>query len=247
MVDLEEEKAEEKEKPKRINIVIPPELNRELDNCLKQINITKTKLIRDSVEYFIKTKGNERDIKCFSTYTHELKVELSSIKGFSQMLIDEYKNELSWDVLLKIKEIYDKSVNIERILNKVLSSERVEKEPYDVLIVDDDYSTLHLLSEFFNRKGVSTRNASSANETLDILQYSIPKLILLDISLTGAEDGYEICKKIRSDKRLKKVPIYYITAVPETEVYDKIKETGANGYLLKPFNMVEFNDLLKQL
>ncbi len=235
------------EKYKRINMVVSPEIKEKWDKFIEKNEIrTISKLIRNGVENYIRSSELHKDMEGYANYSHELKEELNSIKGFSQILIEEYKNELSWDVLLKIKEIYDKSINIEKIIKKILFKERVEKDDYDVLIIDDDNSTIHLLTEYFKKRGVTTRNSSSASETFDILNYGVPKLILLDIILPG-ENGYEICKKIKSDNKLKKVPVYFITAVPENEVYEKIKETRAEGYFLKPFNMSEFNTLLNQL
>ena len=75
---------------------------------------------------------------------------------------------------------------------------------------------------------------------------TVPKLILLDILLPDVS-GYEICKKIKADEKLKDIPVYYITAVPEAEVHSKMSETKANGYILKPFNISEFNILLDYL
>lgn len=160
------------------------------------------------------------------------------------MLIEEYKDELSWDVLLKIKEIYDKSVNIEKILNKVLNTEKIMEEIFDVLIVEDDDSTVHLLSDFLKRRGYTSKRTSTLRETMMLLKHSVPKFVLIDVLLPDSDDGYKICRKIKEDDRLKQIPVYYITAVPETEVSERAKETGASGYFLKPFNMSDFNTLL---
>ncbi len=229
-------------------MVVPEETKEKWDKFVKNSEInTLSKLIRLSVESYIKSNVNHEGSEGFADYTHDLKGELSSIKGFSQILISEYKDELSWDVLLKIKEIYDRSVNIEKIMNKILKDEKVvEIENYDVLIVDDNESTIFLLSDFFKKKGFLTKTASTVVEALNILNRSsknVPKLILLDVLLPD-DKGYELCKKIKSDKRLKNVLVYYITAVPEIEIVPKIKETKADGYFLKPFNMMEFNEEL---
>jgi len=66
---------------------------------------------------------------------------------------------------------------------------------------------------------------------------------LLDIILPDI-NGYEICKKIKSNEKLRRVPLYYITAVPESEIYEKMSDSGANGFFLKPFDMAEFNNLI---
>ena len=71
-------------------------------------------------------------------------------------------------------------------------------------------------------------------------------MILLDILLPGS-DGYEICRKIKTKNTLKDIPVYYITAVPEEEVAEKLKETGAEGYILKPFEVENFNSIIQSV
>ena len=79
----------------------------------------------------------------------------------------------------------------------------------------------------------------------ELEKYS-PKLILLDIILPDI-NGFEICKKIKSNEKIKNIPVYYITAMTESKVITKIEETGANGYFLKPFKLEEFEVLTKYL
>ena len=69
-----------------------------------------------------------------------------------------------------------------------------------------------------------------------------PKLILLDIILHDIS-GYEVCKKIKSLDNFKNTPIFYITAIPQSEVSENLKETGAEGFLRKLFNFPDFKIL----
>lgn len=235
------------EDKERINILVSEKTKSRWLEFVKKKNIpTISKLVRTSVDSYIDSTSKIEEINKFSKFSHNLKEDLSSIKGFSQMLIEDYKDELSWDVLLKIKEIFDKSINIENIINNILNVDIIERAKYDVLIIDDDSSTVLLISEFFKKKGFSSKETTLGKQAIEILQKSPPKLILLDILLPDSS-GYEICKLIKSEKKLKNVPIFYITAVPESEVYEKTKETGAEGYFLKPFNMTQFNVLLEYL
>ncbi len=228
-------------------MMVAEEKKEKWDHFLENSEIkTLSKLIRISVDEYIESRSKIKEMNLFLNYVHELKGELSSIKGFSQMLIEEYKDELSWDLLLKIKEIYDKSISIEKIMNKIFKKDRVENEQYDLLIVDDDDSTVHLISDFFIKKGYSCRSTSTGADTLELLNSAKPKIILIDVILSDY-NGYEICMKIKAQPELKSIPVYYITAVPETEVIKKTKESGADGYFLKPFNMSEFNILLNYL
>lgn len=231
----------------RINILISEEKKKKWEEFIKNNKIsTISKLVRRSVDYYIDSIPNLKKMNNFSKVAHNLREDLSSIKGFSQILIQEYKDELSWDLLLKIKEIFDKSINLENLLNKILDETEVKIDNYDILIIDDDKSTIYLISEFFKKKGISFKATGLGQEGMYLIQKNAPKLILLDILLPD-EDGYEICKLIKSNNELKNIPIFYITAVPESEVKEKLKVTGADGYFLKPFDMSQFNLVLNYL
>jgi CheY-like chemotaxis protein len=231
----------------RINILVSEEKKNKWQEFVEKNKIgTISKLVRRSVDYYIDSIPNLKKMNNFSNISHNLREELSSIKGFSQILIQEYKDELSWDLLLKIKEIFDKSVNLENLLNKILDETEVKMDDYDILVIDDDKSTIYLISEFFKKKGITIKATGLGQEALNLIQKNTPKLILLDILLPD-EDGYEICKLIKSNNQLKSIPIFYITAVPEAEVKEKLKITGADGYFLKPFDMSQFNLVMNYL
>jgi len=231
----------------RVNILVSEEKKRLWQDFIKKNNITSiSKLIRDAVDFYINTIPKIEEINDFSSSIHNFKEELSSIKGFSQLLIEEHKDELSWDALLKIKEIFDKSINIEKIINEIFNTHKLNDKQYDILIVDDDPSTINLISNYFRNKGYSYVDTPLGNDAIELLQKIIPKLILLDILLPDSS-GYDICKRIKTDAKLKNIPIFYITAVPETEVHSKMSETKADGYFLKPFNINNFKILLNYL
>ncbi len=229
----------------RINILLSEEKKKMWQDFINKNKITSiSRLIRDAVDLYITTKPKFEEIKDFSSSIHNLKEELSSIKGFSQLLIEEHKDELSWEALLKVKEIIDNSVNIEKIIKHIFDTRKLKDEQYDILIVDDDVSTINLLSNYFKNKGYSHIDISLGNDVIEILENNVPKLILLDILLPDSS-GYDICKLIKANKKFKDIPVFYITAVPKAEVHSKMKETKADGYFLKPFNISEFNELSK--
>ena len=104
----------------RINILVSEEKKYIWEDFAKKNNkSTISKLIRNAVDLYIDIKPKLTELELFSKSIHNLKEELSSIKGFSQLLIQEHKDELSWEALLKIKEVIDKSVNIEKILSLI--------------------------------------------------------------------------------------------------------------------------------
>lgn len=122
----------------------------------------------------------------------------------------------------------------------------VEDNAYDVLIIEDDNLIISYITEFFKLKGFTCKGVLSGNKGLEELEKNTPKLILLDIKLPGI-NGYEFCSKIRLDERFKEVPIYYVSGLPVMETITRVKETGANGLICKPFKHSDLNRLLNYL
>lgn len=182
--------------------------------------------------------------KTLSNVSHALKEPLTTIKGFSQLLLENYKDELDEDVLSTIKNIFDQSMLLENKIINILDDIKTEEtEPqYDILLIEDDLATIRLLTSYFESKGYKCKGVVSGNKGIDELRRGIPKLILLDIILPDIS-GYEICKMIKENKKYKEIPVFLLTAIPGSEVEKNMSETKANGYILKPFDFSDFEIL----
>ena len=244
---MEKKNNKEKQEKERITILVSEDTkNRWLDFSKNKNYSTLSKLIRKSVESYIESSLRPSPVTTISKLSHELKQPLTAIKGFSHLLIENYKSKLDWGTLSKIKEVYDQSLILEGIIANALGDYQQESVEYDILLVDDDDSTNKVLLDYFQIKGFTCKDVVSGSETFNELEVYSPKLILLDILLPDVS-GYEICKKIKLDDRYKDIYVFYITAVPGNEVRARIKETLADGYFLKPFNFTEFEKLFNLL
>ena len=116
----------------------------------------------------------------------------------------------------------------------------------DLLIIDEDDATCTVLEAFFKLKGYSSLCVSTGTKALEMLKEITPKVILLDILLPDIK-GYEICKRIKSNDKLVDIPVFYTSALPETNIADHIVDTKADGYFLKPFDFTEFEILFRYL
>ncbi len=222
------------------------------DTKSKWLNYTKdngtltiSKLIRQSVEAFIEAKSNptERSLaklnpQRISTISHTLKEPLTSIKGYSQLLLENYREKLSEQVLDTVKNIFEQSVLLEQKIISILDNIKVESV-YDVLLIEDDLATIRLITSYFDSKGYKCKGVVSGSKGLEELGNSVPKVILLDIILPDLS-GYDICKTIKSDNEWASIPVYFLTAIAGSEVEKNLKDTNANGYILKPFNFSDF-------
>jgi CheY-like chemotaxis protein len=232
---------------KRIGILVSEETKTNWQTFVDDNEFTTiSMLIRKAVNFYIGSKSRITLIDNISKFTHDLKEPLTSIKGFSQLILENEAEKLDSNMLLRIKEIYGRSIFLENKINDIIGEIEPETTSYDILIIEDDTSTIMVLTDFFDIKGFSSIGMTTGTKGLEELSRSAPKLILLDIILPDIS-GYEICKKIKSNEKLKEVPVFYITAIPESEVSKRIKETGAEGYLRKPFNFSDFNEIFKYL
>ncbi len=115
-----------------------------------------------------------------------------------------------------------------------------EEVSYDILLIEDDVETVNLLTSYFESLELSSKGVLSGFKGLKELKKNVPKIILLDIILPDI-NGYEILKRIKADKKLKEIPVFFLTAIPNSEIEQKIKETSAAGVILKPFNLSDFD------
>ncbi len=120
------------------------------------------------------------------------------------------------------------------------------KENYEILLIEDDASTVNLLKNYFTKKGHSIKGALTGSKGVEFLMENIPKLVLIDIILSDIS-GFDICKIIKSDNKFENTLAYYITAIPDSQVKKKMKETKADGYILKPFDLSDLEFLLEYL
>jgi two-component system, sensor histidine kinase and response regulator len=112
-----------------------------------------------------------------------------------------------------------------------------EKQTF-ILIVDDVPENLQVLGNFLRQNNYKTAVATNGTDALELIQNRIPDLILLDIMMPDM-DGYEVCKKIKSEEKTREIPIIFISALSET--VDKVKgfKEGGVDYITKPFQQEE--------
>lgn len=104
----------------------------------------------------------------------------------------------------------------------------------NILIVDDDQTNLEILTSMLNGDQ-HIQTAASGEEALATLDTFLPNIVLLDIMMPGI-DGYEVCRIMRTEKRLTDTKILLITALSAMDDRLKGYEAGADDYITKPFD-----------
>ncbi|MEN9566994.1 MAG: hypothetical protein RLZZ69_2190, partial [Cyanobacteriota bacterium] len=109
---------------------------------------------------------------------------------------------------------------------------------HSILIVDDNSNNLEVLSETLMQAGFQIAVAIDGESALEQIQYHQPQLILLDVMMPGI-DGYQTCKRIKSDPNTFDIPIIFMTALSDTEHKIRGFALGAVDYITKPFQREE--------
>ncbi|MFX0181117.1 MAG: response regulator [Candidatus Hodarchaeota archaeon] len=253
---LRGEKIYTREK-ERISLYVSEETKNEWQDFInhnKEEFPTFSELIRQGVKTFIedsekaKSSLSKLNQTTISNISHALKEPLTSIKGYSQFLFENesYKERLTEDVQDKLRNILEQSNLLENRIISFLDNIKIQNHEYDILLIEDDLATIRLITSYFDSKGYICKGVVSGSKGLEELGRAQPKVILLDIILPDLS-GYDICKTIKSDKEFRKIPTFFLTAISGSEVEKHLKETNADGYILKPFNFSDFGVIFEIL
>lgn len=104
--------------------------------------------------------------------------------------------------------------------------------PEKILVIDDDETTVQLISILLERRNYEVIKAFRAEDGLRKAYRSHPDLVLLDVMMPDM-DGWEVCRRLRE---LSDVPIVFLTA--RSEIRDVVRglEMGADDYIVKPYD-----------
>lgn len=108
----------------------------------------------------------------------------------------------------------------------------------ELMIVYDKKEDKILLNEMFMSEGYLVRFSNNGKRALVSIAVKQPDIILLDIKRPSL-DGFEICKRLKSDEKTKNIPIIFISALDETKDRIKAFNLGATDFITKPFNKQE--------
>jgi two-component system sensor histidine kinase/response regulator len=114
-----------------------------------------------------------------------------------------------------------------------------------VLVVDDIASNVEFITDILcTLPNIEIHGLNDGEATLSFVRKRTPDLILLDVSMPKL-DGFEVCKRLKSDTKNAMIPIIFLTARVQKEDIVKGFEIGAVDYIAKPFNVSELLSRVK--
>jgi len=119
-----------------------------------------------------------------------------------------------------------------------MNADALRDEEATVLIVDDTPANLAVIVDSLEQNAVQVAVAQDAEEALARAEFLQPDLILLDVVMPGV-NGFELCRRLKSQERTRDIPVIFMTASAATE--DKLTgfAVGAVDYVTKPLHVAE--------
>ena len=107
-----------------------------------------------------------------------------------------------------------------------------------VLVVDDSEANRDLIEAYLVGIDCDVRSAPDGPSALTIMETEHPDCVLLDVQMPGM-DGYEVCHRIKSNPKLRLLPVVMLTALSQTQDRVKALEWGADDFMTKPVERAE--------
>jgi len=118
-------------------------------------------------------------------------------------------------------------------------------QPPLVLVVDDSLTVRKITTRLLTREGFLVDSAKDGVDALEKMRDLIPDVVLLDVEMPRM-DGFELARVMRSDGRLKAVPIIMITSRTADKHRNHAMEIGVNVYLGKPYQEQQLLDSIAE-
>ena len=114
-----------------------------------------------------------------------------------------------------------------------------------ILLIEDNPQNRYLTRFLLEQRGHEVLLADTGPQGLELAAKLCPDLILLDIQLPGM-DGHAVARALKSDPRLRLIPIVAVTSYAMVGDREKCLAAGAEGYIEKPINPESFVTEIEQ-
>lgn len=114
-----------------------------------------------------------------------------------------------------------------------------------VLLVDDEEFFRRLVANGFEREGYAVLQADNGIDGLRIAEQEKPDVVVLDLVMPGLL-GFEVCKSLRENPAFSNIPIIVMSAKAYKPDIDKALELGADAYVVKPIELEELLQTVRE-
>jgi PAS domain S-box-containing protein len=118
--------------------------------------------------------------------------------------------------------------------------------PENILVVEDSATQAQLLVHVLESALFSVEVATNGNDALDSLKERVPRVVITDVTMP-VMDGFELCRRIRQDRRLASLPVILLTSFFDEDKVILGLEAGADSFISKPFEKEELLERVREV
>ncbi|MBW4649796.1 MAG: response regulator transcription factor [Kastovskya adunca ATA6-11-RM4] len=107
-----------------------------------------------------------------------------------------------------------------------------------LLLIDDDPNLILLVKDYLEFRGYEVITAENGREALLVLEQEVPDMIICDVMMPEM-DGYALVEHVRQDQKTSWIPVLFLSAKGQSQDRVKGLSTGADVYMVKPFEPEE--------
>jgi CheY-like chemotaxis protein len=100
-----------------------------------------------------------------------------------------------------------------------------------ILIIDDDPDITEAMTVILTNRGYDVRSAQDSSEGMDRLKEAKPDLIILDVMMRTSQEGFELSRELKHNKKFKDIPILMLTGVKQKTGIDFKTTAGDEDWL----------------
>jgi DNA-binding NarL/FixJ family response regulator len=119
-----------------------------------------------------------------------------------------------------------------------MSKENSVGEHKRLLLIDDDPNLILLVKDYLEFRGYEVITAENGQEALEVLDKDTPDMIICDVMMPQM-DGYSLVEHVRKNPRTNWIPVLFLSAKGQSQDRVKGLNTGADVYMVKPFEPEE--------
>ncbi len=111
-----------------------------------------------------------------------------------------------------------------------------------VLVVDDDPDFVEITRAILQAHGFQVESAAGGREAIEAMRRQPPDLVILDVMMRGATEGYDVSQMIQEDEKLAGTPVLMVTSIMDSSMSDQFptdQYLPVDGFLTKPVNPQE--------
>lgn len=116
--------------------------------------------------------------------------------------------------------------------------ESTNSDQKQLLLIDDDPNLILLVKDYLEFRGYQVMTAENGREALEVLEQQIPDMIICDVMMPEM-DGYSLVQHVRENPKTEWIPVLFLSAKGQSQDRVKGLNTGADVYMVKPFEPEE--------